>query len=232
MGAAISTVRSQITDDANDVVARERLNVLVKLAKEHLKVVEQDILNGRHGDQQIHAGTVIELERYYAVNTEEKSELGEEAGQLIESFVSGEIVEGVKSVLTRGANILFGSKLAGESEYSQMLVFWEHNTLIRLDVYHWKYQFSSSEIMQCVESVYAALAMKRVVDIGKVRSPVLVYSISRAAECYSDGDASIKEKTQEAVVLHKEAKKMKALLAPMDAGKTNVPHLPTSSSQE
>ena len=63
-----------------------------------------------------------------------------------------------------------------------MFVYWEHNALVQLDVYHWKYEFSSSEIMNCVEPVYAVLAMKHVVDITMVRSSVLVYSISRAAE--------------------------------------------------
>ena len=97
--------------------------MLVALAKEHLRVVEHDVLNGRHGDQQIHAGTVVELERYFSVDVKEDSEIGEEAGKLIETFVSGEIVNGVKAILTRGAKIVFGSKSAGESEHSQMLVF-------------------------------------------------------------------------------------------------------------
>ena len=141
MGAAIGTIRSQIKGDEKEkTVALERLKMLVKVAKEHLKLVEQDVLTGRQGDQQIRAGTVVELERYYSVDAKENSEIGEEARKMIESSVSGEIMEGVKTILTWGANILFGSKSAGESEYSQMLILWKYNTLVRIDIYHWKYQ--------------------------------------------------------------------------------------------
>ena len=134
MGAAIGTIRSQIKGDEKEkTVALERLKMLVKMAKEHLKLVEQDVLTGRQGDQQIRAGTVVELERYYSVDAKENSEIGEEARKMIESSVSGEVMEGVKT-------ILFGSKSAGESEYSQMLILWEYDTLVRIDIYHWKYQ--------------------------------------------------------------------------------------------
>jgi hypothetical protein len=217
MGAAIGTVRSQIKGDENEkTVALERLKMLVKMAKEHLMLVEQNILSGRQGDQQIHAGTVIELERYYSVDAQENSEIGDEAGKMIESFVSGEVMDGVKTILTRGANILFGSKSAGESEYSQMLILWEYNTLVRIDVYHWKYQFTSNEIMNCVESIYAAFAMKRVVDVAKVRSAVLVYSISRAADTYEE-DIDVNKIVKKALELHKEAKQIKAQYAPSPA---------------
>ena len=216
MGAALSTVRGQLKDDKDSAMLLERLNMLVKMAKEHLMLAEQDILNGRKGDQQIHAGTVVELERFYCVNAHEDSDIGNEAGEMLEAFVSGEIVKGVKTILTRGANLLFGNKSVGESEYSQMLVLWEHNTLIRMDVYHWKYEFSSSEVMKCVQSVYGALAMKRIVDIQKVHSAVLVHSISRAAEAY-DKDVDIKSITDKVTDLHKQAKKMKAEIAPAHA---------------
>ena len=214
MGAAIGTIRSQIKGDEKEkTVALERLKMLVKMAKEHLMIVEQNVLSGRQGDQQIRAGTVVELERYYSVDAKENSEIGPEAGKMIESFVSGEIMDGVKTILIRGANILFGSKSAGESEYSQMLILWEYDTLVRIDVYHWKYQFTSSEVMNCVESIYAAFAMKRVVDVAKVRSAVLVYSISRAADSYEE-DIDVKEIITKALELHKEAKKIKAQYAP------------------
>ena len=131
---------------------------------------------------------------------------------MIESFVSGEIMDGVKSILTRGANILFRSKSAGESEYSQMLILWEYDTLVRIDVHHWNYQFTSSEVMDCVESIYAAFATKRVVDVAKVHSAVLVYSISHAADSYEDID--VKEIIAKALELHEEAKKIIAQYAP------------------
>ena len=132
---------------------------------------------------------------------------------MTESFASGEIMDGVKTILTRGANILFGSKSAGESEYSQMLILWEYNTLVRIDGYHWKYQFTSNEVMNCVESIYAAFAMNHVVDVAKVRSAVLVYSISRAADTYEE-DVDVKEIIDKALKLHQEAKKIKAQYGP------------------
>jgi len=182
--------------------------MMVTMAKNRLKVTEYDMLNGRHGDQQVRAGTVVELEKYYSVNVTETSDIGDEAGKMIESFVSGEIVDGVKSILTRGANIVFGNKSAGETEYSQMLVVWEHGTLVRIDVYHWKYQFSSNRIMKTGESIYAVLGMKRVVDIGQVRSPVLVYSIARAAESIGKKEGVV-DLVNQAKLLHNEAKILK-----------------------
>ena len=52
MGAAIGTVCSQIKGDENEkTVALEQLKLLVKMAKEHLMLVEQNILSGKQGDQ-------------------------------------------------------------------------------------------------------------------------------------------------------------------------------------
>ena len=92
---------------------------------------------------------MIELERYFSVNAPEDSEIGEEAGKMIDAFCSDEVRKGMKTILTQGANILFGNRSVGESEHAQMFVYWEHNALVRLDMYHWKYEFSSSEIMNC-----------------------------------------------------------------------------------
>ena len=47
MGAAIRTIRSQIKGDEKEkTVALERLKMLVVMAKEHLMIVEQNILSG------------------------------------------------------------------------------------------------------------------------------------------------------------------------------------------
>ena len=209
MGQALSVVQDAVKDEKEKIVALEQLKVLVTLAKSRLQAIENEVLNGRRGDQQIHAGTVIEMERYMSVNTTEHSDIGVEAGNMIKSFVDGKILEGVQALLVKGANVIFGNKTAGETEHSQMLILWEHGALIRMDVYHWKYQFSSNSIMKCTDSIYAAFAMKRVVKIGEVRTPVLVYCITRAAKIVGENEENAEEYARKAVAIHNTIKKFR-----------------------
>ena len=209
MGQPLSVVRDAVKDEKEKIVALEQLKMLVTLAKSRLRAIEHEVLNGRRGDQQIHAGTVIEMERYMSVNTTEYSDIGEEAGNMIQSFVDGKIMEGVKALLVKGANVIFGNKTAGETENSQMLILWEHGALIRMDVYHWKYQFSSNSIMKCTDSIYAAFAMKRVVKIGEVRTPVLVYCITCAAKIVGKNEEDAEEYAKKAVDIHNTIKKFR-----------------------
>ena len=73
--------------------------------------------------------------------------------------------------------------------------------------------------------------MKRVVDIPKVHSAVLVHSISRAAhELYSQ-DVDINKLVAKAVEMHNEVKKLKTQLAAAPPGTQEATTIAASHDQ-
>lgn len=92
-----------------------------------------------------------------------------------------------------------------------MMVLWDNNALIRVDVYHFKYQFSSKEVMSAADNVYASLAMKRVVNTAHVPTQVLVYSITKAATSLGKGQLELDELVDRVKQLSSKVKELKAI---------------------
>ena len=212
MGAALHSVREMVTvGDAEDKAMKlEQLTILEKMASDHLRAIENDVINGKRGDQQIHSGTVVQRETYKGVQIEEKSDAADRVGNIIGDFFSLEIIKGIKGVIQTGTDIILGNTAVGESEYQQMLVLWENNALIRVDIYYWRYNFSSKQVMSCCDSVFAGFLMKRVVNIGNIDPPVLAFSITRAARSLGKDDSDIKKDVDKAIELNQQVTRLMA----------------------
>ena len=210
MGAALHAAREMITaGDAEDkAVKLEQLTILEKLASDHLGAVENDVINGKRGDQQIHSGTVVQKETYKGVQIKQDSDAADRVGNIIGDFFSLDIIKGIKGVIQTGTDIILGNTAVGESEYQQILVLWENNALIRVDIYYWRYNFSSRGVMSCCDSVFAGFLMKRVVNIGNIDPNVLAFSITRAARSLGKDDGDIKKDVDKAIDLNQQVKRL------------------------
>lgn len=213
MGEAISTARDLVIQgsEKENAVKLEQLKMLEQMANDRLETARNNFLNGRRGDQEIHAGTVVDFETFISVNVDEKSEMGDQLIETISRFFSGEAIGAIKNALTTAANVVLGSKAIGKSEQNQMMVLWDNNALIRVDVYHFKYRFSSEEVMSAANNVYASLAMKRVINLSEVRTPVLVYSVTKAATLLDKEQTQLDELVAKVKKLTLEMKKLQEI---------------------
>ena len=66
----------------------------------------------------------------------------------------------------------------GEVKYEEIIVVWDNCALLLVDFFVWRYNFSTSNVLQHVDAVYAYVVTKRVIDISKVSQELVTYSTS------------------------------------------------------
>ena len=89
-----------------------------------------------------------------------------------------------------------------------MVVVWDNNALLRVDYYLWRYNFSTKKIVEHIDSIFAYVVIKRVVDVAAVSPEVISYAISHA---FSESDA--KEMLREIEDVTKIVEKIKTMQA-------------------
>lgn len=114
MGPALTTIRNMIDKtDEEERKLHERLNVLEKMIHYHLDATKVRLLNGARGNQEIHAGTVVELSQQVNVKIDRGTgafkNLGNKKQQVADT--NSKEAEDANSKTTKDAN----SKKATES---------------------------------------------------------------------------------------------------------------------
>ena len=87
-----------------------------------------------------------------------------------------------------GAGIVLGNTSMGEHETSDMLIVWTNNSLLRVDVYYYRWNFSTHNIINNTQVVLGVLAVKRVIDLTETDPQVLV-CMGYLTTCCKDGRA-------------------------------------------
>jgi hypothetical protein len=174
MGTALSVLREQ--EAKQEAQAKEQLAMLEKMAQAQLASKVDEILHGRSDDEEIHKGLVVAKHQQIFVNASSKSD---KAHKAIDDFFSGDLLNGAKELILGGVDELLGNYSVGENESEDMLILWENNALLRVDVYYWKWNFSSEGVVKVAQNVFAVYCVKRVINPEQVDPNVLIYAISR-----------------------------------------------------
>ena len=155
---------------------KEKLAMLEKMAQAQLAGKAQTILHGSSDDGEIHKGTVVDKHQQIYVDASSNPEHVDSA---IRDFFDGDLAGGVKKLILAGVDELLGNFSTGENETEDMLILWESNSLLRVDVYYWKWNFSMKGVVDVAQNVFAMYCVKRVINPSKVDPSVLVWAISR-----------------------------------------------------
>ena len=180
MGNPVSKIRHNLDHSEEEQrEMKERLNVLEKMVNFRLENAKEQMIRGERGDQEIHTGTVVELNQQ--VNIDLSKQESPELEEAIKEFFSGHIVKGFEHIITLSVESVLGNASMGEHEGSSMFIVWSNNALLRLDAFYYRWNFSSNEVIQDVEGASGTIVMKRVIDITKTDPQVLTWAISRQA---------------------------------------------------
>ena len=181
MGNPISKVReaAEAADEKAKQEMQERLNILEKMLHGRLDNEMSNILNGQRGDQEIHAGTIVELHKkaYITESKEESQELKDAIGD----FFHGKFIDGLEKMVQLGAEAVLGNNRMGEFETSDMIIVWNSNALLRCDAYYYRWNFTSKGVIDQHEGVLGVLLIKRVIDMTKTDPQVLTWAITEQA---------------------------------------------------
>lgn len=178
----MSQVKDFLKGEEENNQLKEQLQLLVSLAKSKLDGMTNEIENAflnKETEQKFRVvpGTSTEWITEYRVNA--GSECNQQIGEVIDSFFEGKMVEGFKKLISTALNSFIGERSAGEQYKKYYFITMEHNTLIRVDVACWKYQFSSKNVIANVENAFCYSFCKSVVDYDTVSMSVLINQVSK-----------------------------------------------------
>ena len=178
MGNPISKVRAEAkaADEKTKLEMQQRLNILEKMLHGRLENEMSTLLNGERGDQEIHAGVIVELHKMAYITESQKE--SQQLHDAIGDFFHGDFIGGLEDIVQLGAESVLGNDRMGEFETSDMIIVWNSNALLRCDAYYYRWNFSSKGVIDQHEGVLGVLLIKRVIDMTKTDPQVLTWAIT------------------------------------------------------
>ena len=204
MGSSISIVTQTVREEAKranrEVKAEldEQLKFLEIAAEGRLKAKLPELLHGNESDLQIHGGTVVEQHNKISIDVSQDERELEAA---IDDMFGGGFFKGIERLAKTALKSILGNGSIGQSEQQDFIILWAYNSLMRVDFYCWRYNFSAGGAIAERQNVFAYAVVKRVLDWNKVDPQVVAYSLSNAENL--KGEELMKEIDQAVCVLKK-----------------------------
>ena len=114
----------------------------------------------------------------------------------MEDIFQGEFLEGFQHLVTAAVNELLGNTLAGEKEFSSFQVVFANNSLLRIDFYIYKYDFSSEGLREKIQNAFCYVVQVGVLDLKKVDPQVVLYELDKSIGSGNIPDAIAKIKEE------------------------------------
>ena len=97
----------------------------------------------------------------------------------IKEMFGGNIIQGLVSLIGVALNQFLGNTQAGASEQNDYHIVFSNNTLMRIDVMFYKYEFSSKGVEDERRNGFCYCTQAAVLDLKKVSPQVLLYELTR-----------------------------------------------------
>lgn len=174
MGQSVSALKDAAEKENKQVKAEvsEQLKFLETAAETRALLKLQELLHGSEGDLQIHGGTVVEQHTRVKIDVSKDESQLEEA---IDDLFGRNLFAGTKNIIKLSAQTILGNGAIGECEQKDFELLWIFHSLVRVDFYYWRYNFSANGAIGEVENVFAYVVVKRVFDWRKIAKISLVF---------------------------------------------------------
>ncbi|KAK4692046.1 hypothetical protein P7C71_g5083, partial [Lecanoromycetidae sp. Uapishka_2] len=185
MGAAASAVANLLDHSKEDEAkAKEQLELMMKLADARLDTFEGE-LKSMFLDHESAMKTSVPGKR--ALRFERHVSPGAGVENAVDAFFGASdtgtkgVLEGFKNVVKTGLSTILGDTSAGESYDKKFFVCVKHNAIIRVDMYTYKYNFSSQGVISNHKNILAYILCISVVDHRDVTVDEMIYLASEFA---------------------------------------------------
>jgi hypothetical protein len=171
--------------NASDAKLKEQLTLLLATARGKLGEFElelNEMFRNPASEQgvQIIGNRAFEQYKLYSVNISQTPAAN--IKEVLDKFFQGtesSILDGIKGLIEIGLNTILGNRIAGESEQSMFFIIPDRLNLVRVDVRVWRYNFSSTDIIDTIENAFCYIFTKSIIDHKKLTPDELIYFISR-----------------------------------------------------
>ena len=133
------------------------------------------MLHGNESDLQIRGGTVVQQHTKVSIDVSEDSSELETA---IDDIFGGSFFKGIARIAKTTLSSILGNGSIGQCEQQDFVILWGCNSLMRVDFYCWRYNFSTDGAIAGRQNVFAYAVLKRVLDWNQTDPQVVAYSLS------------------------------------------------------
>ena len=178
-------------DPEREAELRERLSFLQRMAYTILDAKTNEILHSQEGDLKVKLGTIVDIHKRVEFEHSDSPKTFEAAVDSVmtdslNGVFSDRVKSSIRGVVKTATNTFLSNDSVGEVKYEDIIVVWDNYALLLVDFFVWRYNFSTSNILQHVDAVYAYVIIKRVIDISKVSQELATYSTSNDCTCSLD----------------------------------------------
>ncbi|KAM5347262.1 hypothetical protein ACJ41O_010267 [Fusarium nematophilum] len=213
MGQLISAARAEINkaDRELEEKAKQDLEILQKLVDAKLDEFQRFLNPDATAKTQVPGIRALRWERraYSSIS----SQPADEIDKAIDSFFTiGDgndkqaIKDGFKGVVKSALNIFLGNTETGEKNEEKFFVYMTHNTIVRIDVKLWRWNFAGKGFSDTYKSCLGYIMCLSVVDPTKLRTAEFVYLISEYA---GDDEENVNRYIEVMQKMYNTARKMK-----------------------
>ena len=202
MGQVISNFIEE-SEKRNEAQVVEPLQLLQKLVSAKLEAQAAKLEAEAFEDKSLPIVATVKKVETYLVKVETAP--SEDIKKSMEDIFQGDFLDGFQHLVTTAVNELLGNTLAGEKEFSSFQVVFANNSLLRIDFYIYKYDFSSEGLREKIQNAFCYVVQVGVLDLKKVDPQVVLYELDKSIGTVNipDAIAKIKEEVKYMEELYK-----------------------------
>lgn len=172
MGTSISKLRKDVAllpDHDEKHAMHERLKILEKVILYQLDNAKLSILKGETGNQEIYAGPVSAVTKQ--VNIIMAGRPPDEVRKSVKQLFRGH----VKKLVLKAVSFVVTNPCVGEHEGTSTFIQWteHHCAIMRLDIYCYRWNFSSDKVIHDLEGAVGVIIVKRLINLANIDSQIL-----------------------------------------------------------
>ncbi|KAJ5388167.1 hypothetical protein N7509_010708 [Penicillium cosmopolitanum] len=218
MGQAISAMRESVkeADKIAEEKAKQELDILQKLVDSKLNEFQFEI-NERFLNPDATSKTQVPGIRALRWERRSLTKISDNPADSISETVdqffsaggektSNAVKEGFKGVVKTALNVFLGNVEVGEFSEEKFFVYMVHNTIIRVDVKLWRWNFSGEGFSSKYKSVLGYIMCISAVDPSKLHTAEFIYLISEYA---GDDEENVNKYIDTMQKMYTAARKMK-----------------------
>jgi hypothetical protein len=186
MGQAISNLIGAKKDED----LKETLELMMKMAEQKRQLFHDSILTSGVNTKVIPIKLVLNTYSDIQGNVSQDAKgISDGISEAIGSFVHGDIMSGLKTVLSKVVTAIVSDTTIGETiKTSYVIVLTKHGSIVRVDYELYKYKFRTESLVKLTESVLMITYSLSSVDLRVVDADTLVALIDTQYDGLKDED--------------------------------------------
>lgn len=173
MGNQISDLLKDSSEEA-----KAELELLKEMADNIVEAKSNKMAAKAFEDKTLPIVAIIDTKSFNYIHVEEGC--GDGVKGVVSKLFDGAFMKGFQAAITTALETFLGNSAAGKQESQEFHVVFDRNALLRVDVYFYKYKYSSKTVKDSHQTVVCNVVQIGVLDSMKVNPQVILFEVSKS----------------------------------------------------